>query len=348
MKPSWTMNACPSQPAPRWVPTKGSPPRTASPPTAPRVTLQPSTVSLYAGLDGSPETSPTPSQLLQQRKSPLKHMPGPPRGWKAKQAQERGLLSSTIYQSGEGPRRPQPRPRSRPSSAALARSMPRASVQLPFEHLEPTPALAQSLSMLPIGVPASEPAPRMRAAVLKPGGATKARMPMPLNVQSQSTPSLFGETAVQAFGARRLPAASVRPSTALDSGAEPLPLRPSTVAEPSAAAEPSTKPSTVAEPSTKPSAAAAAVAPGTAPLGGLISVPPGAEEPLGDPSPLLLAALRAVPHLARLSDSQLHSLLGCTEVVAHPRYAVVVREGVPTEASCAFHVSLGSGLGFEP
>ena len=295
------MNAC-QTPPPRWVPTQGSPPRTASPRTAsPRVTLQHSTVSLYAGLDGSPETSPTPSGLLQQRKSPLKHMPGPPRGWNAKQAQERGLLSSTIYHSGEGPRRPQPRPPSRPGSAALARSMPRASVQLPFEHLEPTPALAQSLSMLPIGVPASEPAPRMPVGELKPGGATKARMPMPLNAQSQSTPSLFGETSVRASGARRLPAASVRPSTALDAGDEPLALRPSTVAEPS----------------TKPSAAAAA-APGTAPLGGLRSVPPGAEEPLGDPSPLLLAALRAVPHLARLSDSQLQSLLGCTHPNPNP------------------------------
>ena len=27
-------------------------------------------------------------------------------------------------------------------------------------------------------------------------------------------------------------------------------------------------------------------------------------------------------------------------MVAHPRYAVVVREGVPTEASCAFYVML--------
>ena len=178
--------------------------------------------------------------------------------------------------------------------------MPRASVQLPFEHLEPTPALAQSLSMLPIGVPASEPAPRMPVGELKPGGAKKARMP--LNVQSQSTPSLFGETSVRASGARRLPAASVRPSTALDAGDEPLSLRPSTVAEPS----------------TKASAAAAAATPGTAPLGGLRSVPPGAEEPLGDPSPLLLAALRAVPLLARLSDSQLQSLLGCTNPDPNP------------------------------
>ena len=153
---------------PRWVPTKGSPPRTAPP----RVTLLHSTVSLHAGLDGgSPETAPTPSRwLLQQRTSPLQHMPSPPReagagrkgaqegrAWNAKQAQERGLLSATIYQSGEGPRRPHSRAPSRPGSAALlaARAMPRPSVQLPFEHLKPTPALAQSLSMLPIGLPAS-------------------------------------------------------------------------------------------------------------------------------------------------------------------------------------------------
>ena len=300
-------------PPPRWVPTKGSPPRTAPP----RITLQHSTVSLYAGLDGSPETAPTPSRgLLQQRTSPLQHMPGPPRGWNAKQAQERGLLSSTIYQSGEGPRRPHFRSPSRPGSAALlaARSMPRASVQLPFEHLKPTPALAQSLSMLPIGVPASEPAPRM------PAGMTI------LNAQSQSTPSLFGETSVRAFGARSLPAASVRPSTAIDSGvhfgpAEPWPPRPSTVAEPS-------------------TAAAAAAAPGTAPRGGLRGDTAGAEDLLGDTSLLLLAALRAVPHFAGLSDEQLQTLLGCAELVAHPRYAVVVREGVPTEASCAFYVVL--------
>ena len=363
--------------SPRWVPTEGSPPRTAPA----RVALRHSTVSLYAGLDRdrSPVTAPTPSPsrgLSQQRTSPspLEHMSGPPRGWNAKQAQERGLLSSIIYHSGEGPRRLHSRPASRPGSAALlaARSMPRASVQLPFEHLKPTLALAQSLSMLPIGVPASEPAPapRMPAGTTNPdmtirmpsngygpnsgtayGSGTRIGYrpnspshaptspsysptspmysptsyspPGPMysptspttvrrasysppsashsNVQSQSAPSLFGETSVRAFGARGLPAASVRPSTALDAGvhfgpAESLPPRPSTVAEPSSSS----------------SSSAAAAAPGTAPRGGLRGVAPGAEDLPGDTAPLLLlAALRAVPHFARLSDDQLHTLLGC-------------------------------------
>ena len=365
---------------PRWVPTEGSPPRTAPA----RVALRHSTVSLYAGLDRdrdrSPVTAPTPSPsrgLSQQRTSPSPlDMSGPPRGWNAKQAQERGLLSSIIYQSGEGPRRLHSRPASRPGSAALllaARSMPRASVQLPFEHLKPTLALAQSLSMLPIGVPASEPAPapRMPAGTTNPdmtirmpangygpnsgtayGSGTRIgyrpnspshaptspsyspTSPMysptsysptsPMysptspttvrrasysppsashsNVQSQSAPSLFGETSVRASGARGLPAASVRPSTAIDAGvhfgpAESLPPRPSTVAEPSS--------------SSSSSSSAAAAAPGAAPRGGLRGVAPGAEDLPGDTAPLLLAALRAVPHFARLSDDQLQTLLGC-------------------------------------
>jgi len=54
----------------------------------------------------------------------------------------------------------------------------------------------------------------------------------------------------------------------------------------------------------------------------------------------LLASLRGVPYFAHLKPAQLEALLEATELVEHPRYSIVVREGVPSEASRSFFVVL--------
>lgn len=218
---------------------------------------------------------------------------------------------------------------------------PSSTMQLPFEHLKPTPALAQSLSMLPIGMRASGP------TTGKPAHA-------------RSAPSLFA--------APSFPSASIRPSTALDSTAldsvgglraEPLPPRPSSVAESSTTASASVPrlrgflPDAEAEHSSAGAGAAGSATPAVEwawsmgaeraarrlrPLNGEV------RHRLEQSADVLLAALRAVPHFTRLAEEELRTLLESCEIVAHPRYAVVVREGVPSEANCAFYVILAGQI----
>ena len=146
--------------------------RSTAPPV-PRVSLRPSTVSLYhITSDATPQTAPTlqPSRgpfrsLPRLNMTPLAHDSSAPRGWTQEHS---SVLSPAFYQS-TGPRRLQ-RPQQhcgRPSSAASSGSrLPPPSVALPH----PTPELAQSFSMLPIGMPAHVPS----AAALFAGASDAA------------------------------------------------------------------------------------------------------------------------------------------------------------------------------